>query len=446
MLDVVDPIVLVFVAVQAILLAILAAQAVHRGRQLERVTAATRDGTEAGGEDPVSAVLRLRDRAERLAFELDLQRQDAIYLADLIGAGIVHLDDELRVDRANAAAHVFLERAPGAMVGRSAIEAFVDVRIESIVAAARERGAATGEVVVRDPDGPTLVVRARRSPIRGVWVVLEDVAELRRLQRIRSEFIDNLSHELRTPLTTVGLLAEGLSRDTETAGAAIPPKMRERVRRLEIETGHLSQMVNELLELTRIEGGGGQLHLDDVDLGRLATASVDRLRLFGERHGIQFQVDAPARSPAVRGDADRLSQVFVNLLHNAVKFSPNGGTVTVTVRAAGSEVVASVADQGIGIPEADRARVFERFYKVDRARGRGGGTGLGLAIARHLVEGHGGRIWLESEEGAGSTFSFALPMAPAPPTLPPAGPASPTARSGRGRGLHRAPHRPQSNA
>jgi two-component system phosphate regulon sensor histidine kinase PhoR len=246
-----------------------------------------------------------------------------------------------------------------------------------------------------------------------VWVVLEDVAELRRLQRIRSEFIDNLSHELRTPLTTVGLLAEGLTRDAEAAGAAIPAKMRERIVRLEIETGHLTQMVGELLDLARIEGGGGQLHLDDVDLGRIAAASVDRLRLFGERHAIRFLVDVSASCPPVRGDADRLGQVFINLLHNAVKFSPNGGEVRVTVRPGDGQVVASVADQGIGIPEADRSRVFERFYKVDRARGRGGGTGLGLAIARHVIESHGGRIWLESEEGVGSTFSFSIPLEPA---------------------------------
>jgi two-component system phosphate regulon sensor histidine kinase PhoR len=414
----VDGLVLLFVAIQAILLAIVAAQAMARGRELERIGDVARAGAGVANDEPVAAVNRLHDRAGRLAFELDLQRHDAAYLADLIGVGIVHLDDDLRVDQANAAAHVFLERGPGSMVGRSAIEAFVDARLEAIVGEARSAGSATGEVVIRDPEGPTLIVRARRSPIRGVWVVLEDVAELRRLQRIRSEFIDNLSHELRTPLTTVGLLAEGLRRDVEAAGDALPPRMRERVERLEIETGHLSQMVAELLDLTRIEAGGGQLHLDDVDLGRLALASVERLRLFGDRHGVRFRVEAPGVSPAVRGDADRLGQVFINLLHNAVKFSPNGGEVTVGIRATGGEIVASVADHGIGIPEADRDRVFERFYKVDRARGRGAGTGLGLAIARHVVESHGGRMWLESQEGLGSTFSFALPIAPRPAALP----------------------------
>jgi len=426
-----DTLVLLFVAIQAVVLAIVAAQAIGRGRQLERIGETAASEMEQAAENPAAAVIRLHERADRLAFELDLQRHDTAYLADLIGSGIVHVDDDLRVDQANAAAHVFLERPIGSMVGRPAIEAVVDVRIEAIVAAARAQGSASGEVVTRDQEGPTLLVRARRSPIRGVWVVIEDVSELRRLQRIRREFIDNLSHELRTPLTTVGLLAEGLSRDVEAAGDALPPRMRERVEKLEIETGHLSQMVTELLDLTVIEGGGGQLHLDDVDLGRIAAASVDRLRLFGERHGVQFRLDLPDAAPPVRGDADRLGQVFVNLLHNAVKFSPTGGEVTVSVKDAEDGLIASVADHGIGIPDADQRRVFERFYKVDRARGRGGGTGLGLAIARHVVESHGGRIWLASQEGVGSIFSFSLPLAPAPVALP-TPPPSRAGRKGRG--------------
>jgi two-component system phosphate regulon sensor histidine kinase PhoR len=420
-----DWLVLLFVAAQAIALALVAAQAIGRGRQLDEVrelASGTAGGLATPGEtpdldqDPVAVVRRLRARARRLARQLEQERADAAYLSNLIGMGIVHLDDSLRVDLANAAAHIFLGRAPGTMTGRTAMEAFVDARIEAIVATARERGTGSGEVPSREPDGPTLLVRARRSPVRGIWVVLEDVAELRRLQRIRSEFIDNLSHELRTPLTTVGLLAEALSRDAETAGAALPARMRDRIAKVEIETGHLTQMVTELLDLAQIESGmGGQLHLDDVDLGEVATASVERLRLFAERQGVQLRMEAPGPVPAVRGDADRLGQVFVNLLHNAVKFSPGGGEVVVRVVVSEGEVIASVRDQGIGIPKAAQARIFERFYKVDRARSRGGGTGLGLSIARHVIAGHGGRLWVESEEGRGSTFSFAFPLAPPPP-------------------------------
>jgi two-component system phosphate regulon sensor histidine kinase PhoR len=239
---------------------------------------------------------------------------------------------------------------------------------------------------------------------------MEDVSELRRLQRIRAEFIDNLSHELRTPLTTVSLLAETLVREADGAGEAIPPRMRDRIAKIEVETDHLVQMVEELLDLSRIESGGPLVMLDEVDLGRLAVASVERLRLFAERQRVELRTEVPEVIPPVRGAEDRLGQVLVNLLHNAVKFSPDGGEVVVRVAPTAEEVVVSVEDHGIGIPKADQARIFERFYKADKARRRGGGTGLGLAIARHVVEAHGGRIRVESEEGRGSTFSFALPI------------------------------------
>ena len=182
-------------------------------------------------------------------------------------------------------------------------------------------------------------------------------------------------------------------------------------------------MVNELLDLNRIESGGSLVLLDDVDLAVLARAAAERLRLFADRQSIALGVVAETGLPAVRGDEGRLGQVLANLIHNALKFSPGGGPVTIHLWRDGDEVVTSVEDHGIGIPKRDQPRVFERFYKVDRARVRsGGGTGLGLAIARHIVEAHGGRIWLVSEEGRGSTFTFALPAAPA--TEPAARPRS----------------------
>ena len=197
--------------------------------------------------------------------------------------------------------------------------------------------------------------------------------------------------------------------------------MRERIALVEVETGHIAQMVNEMLDLARMEGGS-QLRLqEDVDLAHLATASTERLRLFAERSGVTLVTQAEPHLPTVRGDEARLGQVVVNLVHNAIKFSPDGGEVRVAVRRAGEDIELSVTDHGIGIKRADRARIFERFYKADRARVRGGGTGLGLAIARHVVEGHGGQITVESEEGAGSTFTVTIPVvAPASPlTTPP---------------------------
>ncbi|HEX7591802.1 MAG TPA: ATP-binding protein, partial [Candidatus Limnocylindrales bacterium] len=205
------------------------------------------------------------------------------------------------------------------------------------------------------------------------------------------------------------LLAETAARDAESAS----PRLRDRIAKIEIETGHLTQMINELLDLTRIESGTAQLLLDDVDLVRLSRMTVERLRLFAERQNLRIDLDLPDRVSPVRGDEDRLGQVLVNLLHNAVKFSPNGGAIVVGVREDAGEVRVWVRDPGVGVPRADLARIFERFYKVDRARVRGrGGTGLGLSIARHVIESHGGRIWAESEEGSGSTFIFTVPVAP----------------------------------
>jgi len=301
----------------------------------------------------------------------------------------------------------------GRSSARSLIEAFLDTQAEAVAHSALEAGSATGEIAVAGADGPRLVIRARRTASAGLWLVLEDVSELRRLQQIRAEFIDNLSHELRTPLTTVSLLAETLTRDADAAGDAVPAKMRDRIGKIEVETGHLVQMVNELLDLSRIESGSALGVVDLLDLGEVAIESTERLRLFAERQGVSLGVEVAPSLPLVRGDEARLGQVLVNLLHNAVKFSPDGGAVTVTVSATDPEVVVAVADHGVGIPRSAQARIFERFYKVDRARRRGeaGGTGLGLAIARHIIEQHGGRIWVESVEGGGSTFSFALPIA-----------------------------------
>jgi two-component system phosphate regulon sensor histidine kinase PhoR len=189
-----------------------------------------------------------------------------------------------------------------------------------------------------------------------------------------------------------------------------PGRVRERVARIAVETGHLVQMVNELLDLSRIEQTATRIRTDEVLLAPLVAASLHRLRTFAERQGVVLVELVPDDLPPIRGDEERLDQLLMNLLHNAIKFSPDGGVVTITTDETDEGVVISVTDQGIGIPRKDQDRVFERFYKVDRARQRGlGGTGLGLAIARHIAEAHGGRIWVESVEGKGSTFSFSIP-------------------------------------
>jgi two-component system phosphate regulon sensor histidine kinase PhoR len=386
------------------LLALLAAAAFLLAAALQRRGAGAAAPAPAGGTGAPATEARIvaaEARAAGLADDLEA-------VVDLVGVGVVRVAPDLTIRNANEAAHRLVGRRTGGIVGRSVLEAFTDHRVEEIVRTALQAGTAAGEVPARVADAPSLIARARRTPAGDAWLVLEDVSELRRLQRIRTEFIDNLSHELRTPLTTVRLLAETLAADA----GSLPPKAAERVAKIEVETGHLAQMVEELLDLSRIESGTATVATDAIDLGRLAGATVERLRLFAERHGVALEVVAPARVPVVRGDGDRLGQALLNLLHNAVKFSSPGSTVTVRVTPGETEVTVAVEDHGQGIPASALPRVFERFYKVDRARTRGaGGTGLGLAIARHVVEAHGGRIWAESTEGAGSTFSFALPVA-----------------------------------
>ncbi len=402
------PEIIAFVALLAVVATAAIAAAISRQNTLDRLRealGATRD------RDLERAVRDALDRTAAAEWESQQRAEDVARLADLLGVGVLRVDDGMTVRLANHAAHVFLGRRPGSLVGLSAVEAFVDDRIEGVVTAARGSGAGHGEITLHGAAERTMAVRARRSPVEGIWVVMEDVSELRRLQRIRAEFIDNLSHELRTPLTNVRLLTETLLRQLETA--EVPPRVRESVVKLDVESGHLVQMVTELLDLSRIESGGGsQLHLDEVDLGAVAEAAIERLRLFADRQGVALRAEVPpAGEPSlVRGDEERLGQLLANLLHNAVKFSPHGGEVVVRVQPAGADVVVSVEDRGVGIPRGDLERVFERFYKVDKARVRGrGGTGLGLAIARHIAEAHGGRIWVESEEGRGSTFRFAIP-------------------------------------
>jgi signal transduction histidine kinase len=398
-----DALTVAFMSLLGLLAAGALIVAVARGRTLNRL----RESLQAGPAGDVEAAARAALEGRQAAAREARRSQDELsHVVNLVGSGIVRLDARMIVALANGAAHSFLGRQPGGLVGLSAIEAFGDHRIESIALKAQGVGWASGEV--SRTGGQTLVVRARQSPIEGFWLIIEDVSELRRLQRIRAEFIDNLSHELRTPLTNVRLLTETLARDLE--GLELPLRIRDGILKIDVETGHLVQMVNELLDLSAIEQGTVPLHLGEVDVGELVRASLDRVRLFADRQGVPLESEIPDDLPPVRGDEERLGQLLVNLLHNAIKFSGAGASVAVRAHRDDESIVLSVQDHGVGIPHADLARVFERFYKVDKARVRGkGGTGLGLAIVRHVAESHGGRAWVESEEGRGSTFFVSLP-------------------------------------
>ncbi len=240
----------------------------------------------------------------------------------------------------------------------------------------------------------------------GSLLLVQDLTRVRRLETVRRDFISNVSHELRTPLASLKALTETL-RD----GALEDPKAAPRfLGRIETEVDALTQMATELLELSRIESGQVPLELKAVPAATLLLSAAERMRAQAERAGLILRMDTAQDMTDVRADPPRLEQVLVNLIHNAVKFTRPGGEVILAAQAEEDFVRFSVRDNGVGIPAEDLERIFERFYKADRARS-GGGTGLGLSISRHLVEAHGGRIWAESTEGQGSTFFFTIPTA-----------------------------------
>jgi signal transduction histidine kinase len=234
-------------------------------------------------------------------------------------------------------------------------------------------------------------------------------ARLHAARQMQTDFVANVSHELRTPLTAVKGTVETL-RD----GAVEDPKVRDRfLETIEVETDRLIRLVNDLLLLSRADSEALNLRREPVDLAGLARETVDRLAHRAEAQGLELQVQVEPRLPRVLADADRIEQVLVNLLDNAIKYSHEGSVVRVHAASDPSGMVCvSVEDEGIGIPAAELVRIGERFYRADKARSRAqGGSGLGLAIARALVEAHGGCLSLESEEGRGTTASFCLPAA-----------------------------------
>ena len=237
-------------------------------------------------------------------------------------------------------------------------------------------------------------------------LLFQDVTQIRQLETIRQDFISNISHELRTPLASLKALTETL----QEGALEDPPAAHRFLQRMETEVDSLSLMVSELLELSRIESGRVPLRFSPTHPCALLALAVDRLRLQADRAGLTISISCPDGLPDIRADSKRLEQVLVNLLHNAIKFTPEGGSIK-TKAAQDLEqnrILFSVEDNGSGIPSEDLMRIFERFYKSDRSRSSTG-TGLGLAIARHLVEAHGGYIWAESIEGNGSTFYFSIP-------------------------------------
>ncbi len=268
---------------------------------------------------------------------------------------------------------------------------------------------AGGEVVLGTVRPQSFAVAA--APVRadgatGAVLVLHDISELRRLERVRRDFVANVSHELKTPLTAIQGFAETL-----LAGALEDPgNSRRFLGIIRDHAARLGRLTDDLLKLSLIEAGQLELEFRPVAVHEVIEPCLETTRFKAAGKQLQVSTDCPPGLPTVRGDVRRLQEILQNLLDNAVQYTPAGGRIHVRASAAEGQVTIAVSDTGIGIPQADQGRIFERFYRVDAARSREvGGTGLGLSIAKHLAEAHGGRIEMESEVGRGSTFTVILP-------------------------------------
>jgi two-component system, OmpR family, phosphate regulon sensor histidine kinase PhoR len=251
------------------------------------------------------------------------------------------------------------------------------------------------------------VAAVRAGDTSGAVVVLHDITELRKLERVRRDFVANVSHEFRTPLTAIQGFAETL-----LAGAI--DDSQNRTRFLEIILEHsrrLARLTEDLLVLSKMDAERLELEIRRLGVSQLIESCFETAQRRGAEKDLRISVSLPPNLPDIAGDRRRLAEVLQNLLDNAIQYTLPGGQIIVSAESAEKEIILTVSDTGIGIPKADQPRIFERFYRVDVARSReAGGTGLGLAIAKHLVEVHGGRLWVDSEIGQGSQFHFSVPL------------------------------------
>jgi two-component system, OmpR family, sensor histidine kinase SenX3 len=251
-----------------------------------------------------------------------------------------------------------------------------------------------------------LLVRVARLGTRFVLLLADDRTESYRLDEVRRDFVANISHELKTPIGAVGLLAEAME-----SAADEPEEIKRFAKRLGIEADRLSRLTHEIIELSRLQAADALGHAERIEISHVIAQAVDRNRVAADSHGISLVVGGDKKAE-VYGDEQMLVTAVHNLIANAIQYSPDSSRVGIGVSAHEGIVEIAITDQGVGIPESERDRVFERFFRVDAARSRNtGGTGLGLSIVKHVVQNHGGDVRVWSQPGSGSTFTIRLPEA-----------------------------------
>lgn len=369
------------------------------------------------GQDEISQLAitfnHLNDRLKHSIAATEKEQRKLSSVVENMSEGVIATNSKGQITLVNEAAGRLFNRNPNSLINRNLIELLqLEEKVDHIDELQQD-----GSIILDFSDERSIFyVRANftaiydehQDAISGFITVLSDVTEEEKIEQERRDFVSNVSHELRTPLTTLNsyieTLIEGAWKDEKLA-----PKF---LRVIQEETGRMIRMVNSLLQLSRVDSKELQLHREAVDFTQLFHDVIDRFEMnLKEEQGIVFERKIADEAYYVWADRDRLTQVLDNIISNAIKYSPNGGTITFKLRKKYRQIVISIKDEGIGIEYDQLDNIFDRFYRVDKARTRElGGTGLGLAITRELVEAHYGQIWANSKEGEGTTIYFTLPL------------------------------------
>jgi two-component system phosphate regulon sensor histidine kinase PhoR len=321
--------------------------------------------------------------------------------------GLMMTDREGRILFANPAAEKLFGFKLNVVIDKHLIEATLNYEIDAIL----KKCLAANQKYKTEIDTTSgkylriIAVPITTENLSGALLLVQDLTELRGLQTMRREFVGNVSHELRTPLAGIKAIVETLQ-DGALQDESVA---KEFLNKIENEVDTLTQMVNELIELSRIETGKVKLNEAQFNLNELIENIIGRLNPQAERKQISISAELGKDLPAVRADRERIQQVITNIMHNAIKYTPDSGKIKVKSSKTPEGVTVTFEDTGVGISQADLPHIFERFFKADKSRSTEG-SGLGLAISKHIVQAHNGQIWVKSEEGKGSTFGFSLPV------------------------------------
>lgn len=356
----------------------------------------------------------LNNMARRLKENIDQITEERNKLAAILSSmdeGVLAIDRQGNIILINPVVEKLFRVTAEEAVGRNVIEVIRNYELERLIRKALEENihqAVEMSFLMPDPRifRVQLVPLRRGEEMAGIVVVLRDISELRRLEQMRSEFVANVSHELRTPLTSI----RGFTETLLDGALEDPTVARHFLQIIHDEAERLTRLINDLLSLSALESRRREPNRKLLDWHRLVGEVVSMLAPLVQGKNLEVEVKVAEDLPPVPADRDMMGQMLINLLDNAIKYTPDGGKIKVAVWGEGDNLVLQVADTGIGIPPESLPRIFERFYRADKARSRElGGTGLGLAIVKHIVEAHGGRIEVESRVNGGTSFTVYLP-------------------------------------